>query len=177
MKPLRIIAIFTLVLFVISITIPALADSSHLLSYTDTTPYDGTYFEHTTPLASINSTPQSNPKASLDVGSLHKYLAYGTLVLAGVAATTGSESSTHHSAAIGASTLAVLTAATGFYEYGDMFDMDEGLSAANVHIVLGTLGAIGFAAEAAIASTGAGHGRLGIASAAAMGAAFIVILW
>ena len=55
--------------------------------------------------------------------------------------------------------------------------MDEGLSAANVHIVLGTLGAVGFAAEAVIASTGAGHGGLGIASAAAMGAAFIAILW
>ncbi len=177
MNLFRMVAIFTLVLFVISITTPSLAGAIDQLPYTDTTLYDGAHFENTTPLASINSAPQSNPKVSLDVGSLHQYLAYGTLVLAGVAATTGSESSTHHSAAIGASTLAVLTAATGFYEYGDMFDMDEGLSAANVHIVLGTLGAIGFAAEAAIASTGAGHGRLGIASAAAMGAAFIVILW
>jgi hypothetical protein len=171
------VVIFTLVLFLINIAMPALTESNNLLSFTDTTPYDGTYFEHTTHLASIKTATQSNPKVSLDMGSLHKYLAYGTLVLAGVAATTGSESSTHHSAAIGASSLAVLTAATGFYEYGDMFDMDEGLSAANVHIVLGTLGAIGFAAEAAIASSGASHGGLGIASAAAMGAACIVILW
>ena len=177
MNAVRIVAIFTLVLFLNSITIPALADTADLLSYTDTTPYDGTYFEHTTPLTTLKSATQSESKLSLDMGSLHKYLAYGTLVLAGVAATTGSHSETHHTAAIGASMLAVMTAATGYYEYGDMFDMDEGLSAANIHIVLGTLGALGFAAEAVIASSGGGHGGLGIASAAAMGAACIVILW
>ncbi len=177
MKPLRIMAIITLVLFFINTTIPALADSSKLLSYTDTTAYDGTYFEHTTPLTTLKSATQSDAKISFDMGSLHKYLAYGTLVLAGVAATTGSHSETHHNAAVGAATLAVMTAATGYYEYGDMFDLDEGLSAANIHIALGTLGALGFAAEAIIASSDASHGGLGIASAAAMGAAFIVILW
>lgn len=177
MKPLHFIAVFTLVLFTLSITVPPLAGPTDLFTYTDTAPYDGTYFQHAAPLAAIKSAAQSNPKASLDMGSLHKYLAYGTLVLAGVAATTGSESSTHHSAALGAATLAVMTAATGVYEYGDMFDMEEGLTAANVHIVLGAWGAVGFAAEAVIASTGAGHGGLGIASTAAMGAACIVILW
>jgi hypothetical protein len=169
--------IFTLILVFINITIPALADSSDLLSYTDMTPHDGAHFEHSTPLTTLKSATQSDKKISLEMGSLHKYLAYGTLVLAGVAATTGSDSSTHHSAALGAATLAVMTAATGYYEYGDMFDMDEGLTAANAHIVLGTLGALGFAAEAAIASSGSGHGGLGIASTAAMGAACIVILW
>ena len=177
MIPFRLVTVFSLVLFLINIAIPALADSTKLFSSTDTTPFDGTYFEHATPVASIKSATQSNPLASLDMGSLHKYLAYGTIVLAGVAASTGSDSSTHHSAAIGASALAVMTAATGYYEYGDMFDMDENLSAANIHIVLGTLGAVGFAAEAVIASTGGGHGGLGIASAAAMGAACIIILW
>jgi len=177
MNLFRIVAIFTLVLFSISIATTAFADATDWLSYTETTPCDGTHFEHTTPLTTLKSATLSDSKLSLDMGSLHKYLAYGTLVLAGVAATTGSHSETHHSAAIGASMLAVMTAATGYYEYGDMFDMDEGLSAANIHIVLGTLGALGFAAEAVIASSGGGHGGLGIASAAAMGAACIVILW
>ena len=91
MNPFRLVAVFTLVLFLINIAIPALADSTNLFSFKDTTPFDGTYFERTTPLASIKSATQSNPKASLDMGSLHKYLAYGTIVLAGVAATTGSD--------------------------------------------------------------------------------------
>ncbi len=177
MKAIRIMAVFTLALFLINITIPALADSFNLSSPTDTTPYDGTHFQHVTPLAAIKSATSSDAKISLDMGSLHKYLAYGTLVLAGVAATTGSGSATHHNAALGATTLAVMTAATGYYEYGDMFDTDEGLSAANIHIVLGTLGALGFAAEAIIASSDVGHGGLGIASAVAMGAACIVIIW
>jgi hypothetical protein len=70
MNLFRMVAVFTLVLFLISITTPALADATDLLSYTHTTPYDGTYFEHTTPLSSIKSATQSNPKASLDMGSL-----------------------------------------------------------------------------------------------------------
>jgi hypothetical protein len=47
------------------------------------------------------------------MGSLHKYLDYGTLLLAGVVATNGSHSETLHNAAIGAATLAVMTAVTG----------------------------------------------------------------
>jgi hypothetical protein len=70
-----------------------------------------------------------------------------------------------------------MTCATGYYEYGDMFEIDEGFSQYNLHIALGTLGAIGFAAEAIIASTDSSHGGLGIGSTAAMGAALIIIKW
>jgi hypothetical protein len=138
---------------------------------------DATYFQHGTPLSNIQTSSFSEGKSSLDMGFLHKYLGYGTLLLAGVAAATGSDSSTHHYSALGSATLGVMTLATGYYEYGDMFDIDEGFSKYNLHIALGTLGAIGFATEAIIASTDSGHGGLGIGSAAVMGAAFIVILW
>ncbi|MEE8479681.1 MAG: hypothetical protein V3T59_00405 [Desulfobacterales bacterium] len=116
-------------------------------------------------------------KSRLDMGFLHKYLGFGTLLLAGVAATTGSDSSIHHNSAVGAATLGVMTCATGYYEYGDMFEIDEGFSNYNLHIALGTIGAIGFAAEAIIASSDSGHGGLGIWSTAAMGAALIIIMW
>lgn len=138
---------------------------------------DATDFQHGTPLSNLQSSSFSENNSSLDMGFLHKYLGYGTLLLAGVAAATGSDSSTHHYSAVGSATLGVMTLATGYYEYGDMFEIDEGFSKSNLHIALSTLGAIGFATEAIIASTDSDHGGLGIGSAAVMGAAFIVILW
>ncbi len=138
---------------------------------------DATYFQHGTPISNLQTSLSSESKSSLDMGFLHKYLGYGTLLLAGVAAATGSESSTHHYSAVGSASLGVMTLATGYYEYGDMFEADEGFSKYNLHIALGTLGAIGFATEAIIAATDSDHGGLGIGSAAVMGAALIVIIW
>ena len=119
----------------------------------------------------------SEGKTSLDMGLLHKYLGYGTLLLAGVAGATGSDSSVHHYSAVGAAALGVMTLSTGYYEYGDMFEIDEGFSQYNLHIALGTLGVIGFATEAIIASTDSSHGGLGVGSAAVMGTALIIIIW
>jgi hypothetical protein len=134
-------------------------------------------FQPATPLSNIQPASSSGDKNLLEMGLLHKYLGYGTLLLAAAAGLSGSDSSTHHNLAVGATTLGALTVASGYYEYGDMFQMDEGLSRSNLHIALGTLGAIGFAAEAVIASTDSSHGGLGIASAAAMGAALIIVVW
>ena len=138
---------------------------------------DATYFQHGTPISNLQSLSFSEGNSALDMGFLHKYLGYGTLLLAGVAAATGSDSSTHHYSAVGSAALGVMTLATGYYAYGDMFEVDEGFSKSNLHIALSTLGAIGFATEAIIASTDSDHGGLGLGSAAVMGAAFIVILW
>jgi hypothetical protein len=138
---------------------------------------DATYFQHGSPISHWQTSPFSEGNSSLDMGFFHKYLGYGTLLLAGVAAVTGSDSSTHHYSAVGSATLGAMTLATGYYEYGDMFEIDEGFSTSNLHIALSTLGAIGFATEAIIASTDSDHGALGIGSAAVMGGAFIVILW
>ena len=43
--------------------------------------------------------------------------------------------------------------------------MDEGFSQYNLHIALGTIGALGVATEAIIASTDSDHGGIGIAPA------------
>ena len=125
----------------------------------------------------LSSESSSGDSSGLDIGSLHKYLGWGTLLLAGVAAVTGSDSSLHHNSALAATAFGLGTAATGYYEYSDYFDRDEGLSTHNLHIVLGTIGAIGFATEAVIASTDSGHGGIGIGSAVAMGLAFAIVIW
>ena len=119
----------------------------------------------------------SDSKYKLDVGFLHKIFAYGTLALAGVAGATGSDDSIHHNSAVGATALGLMTLATGYYEYWDMFEMDEGFSRYNLHIALGTIGALGFATEAVIASTDSGHGGIGIASAITMAGATVIIYW
>ncbi len=126
---------------------------------------------------SFSSETSSGGSSGLDMGSLHKYLGWATLLLAGVTAVSGSDSSMHHNSAIAASVAGLMTAATGYYEYSDYFDADEGLSTYNLHIVLGTIGAIGFATEAIIASTGTGHGGIGIGSAVAMGVGFAIVIW
>jgi len=134
-------------------------------------------FQSSSTLYNVQSSPSSENKFQLDVGFMHKILAYGTLVLAGVTGVTGSDSSLHHNSALGATALGLMTLGTGYYEYGDMFEMDEGFSQYNLHIALGTMGALGFAAEAIIASSDSGHGGLGIASAIAMGGATVIIYW
>jgi len=134
-------------------------------------------FKSSSTVYNAQSSSASESKLHLDVGFLHKIFAYSTLVLAGVAGVTGSDSSLHHNAAIGATALGLMTLGTGFYEYGDMFEMDEGFSKYNMHIALGTIGALGFATEAIIASTDSGHGGIGIASAIAMAGATVIIYW
>ena len=135
------------------------------------------YFESITPIYNIQADTSPKRANRLDMGLMHKLLGYGTLILGAGAAATGSDSSLHHNLALGSASLGALTLATGYYEYGDMFEIDEGFSKYNVHIALGTIGAIGFAASALLASSGNSHAGLGIASAALMGSAFIIVYW
>lgn len=121
--------------------------------------------------------PPAMPPSAGSGSRLHQILGYGTLLLAAVAAGTGSDSPLHHYAGLGAGTLALATAAGGYAHYGDMFDPDEGVTGPNLHIALGTLGAVALAAEAVIAATDHRHGLLGMGSALALGAAVVVIKW
>ena len=152
------------------------SDWTALPTFEDLQAY-GAQYRFEASASSDASSPEAGSRLRLNVGFLHKVFAYGTLALACVAGATGSDSATHHNSAVAASALGLMTVATGYYEYGDMFDMDEGFSQPNLHIVLGTIGALGFATEAVIASTDSGHGGLGIGSAIAMGAATVIIYW
>jgi hypothetical protein len=138
---------------------------------------DTTQFQFNSTTANVQNSSSTQSNMQLNVGFLHKIFGYSTLALAGIAGLTGSDSSMHHNSAMGATALGLMTLATGYYEYGDMFEIDEGFSNYNLHIVLGTIGALGFAAEAIIASTDSGHGGLGIGSAIAMGGATVIIYW
>ena len=134
-------------------------------------------FKSSSTVYNAQSSSSSESILHLDVGFLHKIFAYSTLVLAGVTGVTGSDSSLHHNSAIGATAFGLMTLGTGYYEYGDMFEMGEGFSQYNMHIALGTIGALGFATEAIIASTDSSHGGIGIASAIAMAGATVIIYW
>lgn len=138
---------------------------------------DTNQFRSSATVYTVQSSSSSESKFQIDIGFIHKILAYGTLVLAGVTGVTGSDSSLHHNSAIGATALGLMTLTTGYYEYGDMFEMDEGFSQYNLHIGFGTIGALGFATEAIIASTDSRHGGIGIASAIAMAGATVIIYW
>ncbi|RJP76105.1 MAG: hypothetical protein C4522_19265 [Desulfobacteraceae bacterium] len=124
-------------------------------------------------------TPES-PSMDVDFGKVHKYLGYSTILLAGLAAVTSSSKSLHYGAAYSATGAALATCFTGYYEYRDRFDLDNGILAEdNVHILLGTLGALGVATAIAIADSGENnsHAGAGIIGGAAMMLSVIVIKW
>jgi len=104
------------------------------------------------------------------MGKVHKYTGYATLVAAAAAAVSGSDDGFHKGAGNATAALAVATCITGFMEYGHYFDMDEGLSAYNTHIVLATLATVGFVATAVDANSNNddGHAGPGIGSTVLM---------
>ena len=116
----------------------------------------------------------------LDFEKAHKYLGYTTILLAGIAAITSSNKSLHYGAAYTATGTALATCFTGYYEYRDRFDLEEGLfSDDNLHIILGALGTLGIATAVAIADSDGenGHAGPGIAGGTAMLISVIVIKW
>jgi len=103
-----------------------------------------------------------------DMGRAHKYLGYGTVIMAVAAGASGGDNGFHKSAGVGAAVLGVATCGTGFYEYGNYFNANEGFSKHNIHIVLGSLATAGFiaAAASAIGNDDTSHAGVGIGSTA-----------
>jgi hypothetical protein len=101
-------------------------------------------------------------------GDAHKYLGYGTLLMAAAAGVSGGDNGFHKSAGVGAAVLGVAACGTGFYAYDNYFDLNEGFSWHNIHIVLGALATAGFVAVAAsaISNDDNSHAGLGIGSTA-----------
>ncbi len=121
--------------------------------------------------------PESNISSALTArsggsvtGKSHKYMGYGTLVAAAAAGLSGSDDDFHKGAGDAAAALAVLTCITGFMEYSHYFDMDEGMSPYNIHIVLASLATAGFVATAIDANDNDddGHAGMGIGSTVLM---------
>ena len=118
---------------------------------------------------SIASRPASSG-SGFTMGKLHKYTGYATIAAAAAAAVSGSDDGFHKGAGNATAALALATCITGFAEYGHYFDLDEGMSAYNIHIVLATLATAGFVATAVDANSNDddGHAGLGIGSTVLM---------
>lgn len=115
--------------------------------------------------------------SKINMGNAHKYLGYGTLLFAGAAAVSGGDNGFHKAAGGGAAVMALAACATGFYEYGHYFRMDEGISKYDIHIVLATLATAGFVvvAASAISDDDDGHAGIGVASTALMVVPIIIL--
>ncbi len=133
----------------------------------------------TNTFASLTQTGETDYSGT-DYGVLHRYLGYSTLLLAGIAAVTSSNKSAHYGAAYAATCAAVATCATGIAEYGERYDLEEGLlSSDNLHINLGIIGTVAFATAVTIADSGkeSSHAGIGITGGTAMLLSVIVIKW
>lgn len=124
---------------------------------------------------SINS-PETGT-TSFSTMSAHKYLGYGTLSLAALAAISNSSHEIHRAASYAAAWLAGATCATGFAGYGNVIDLADGISINNVHAVAGTLGTAAFVATLILAEADkdSGHGTIGAASTAAIGISVLTV--
>ena len=109
--------------------------------------------------------------------STHKYLGYATAALAGVTAASSSSEGVHEIAGYVTAGLSLITTAIGFYEYGEYFDLDEGFSGYNMHMILETAATIGFIAAAALQNEESTHAVIGGVSTAMMVLPIFVVHW
>ncbi|MDY6951369.1 MAG: hypothetical protein SWE60_07655 [Thermodesulfobacteriota bacterium] len=118
-------------------------------------------------------------KDGFDFGRLHKYLGYGTVLLAGIAAVSSGSRSAHYGAAYAATGTALATCLTGYMEYSDRFNLEDGLlSGDNAHIMLGVIGTIGIATAVTIAdSSESSHKHPGGAGGVSMLLSVVTIRW
>ncbi len=110
----------------------------------------------------------SSHGSGIDTESAHKYLGYAALLSGGVALFSGSSDDFHQAAGITASGIAFGALVSGFIAHRDYFDMDNGFSVHNMHILLGTLSCIGFGATAVMGSADEEHSGVGSAAAISM---------
>jgi hypothetical protein len=101
-----------------------------------------------------------------NMSNMHKYLGYGTLLFAAAAGVSGGDNGFHKAAGGDAALMAIAASATGYYEYGHYFNLDDGFSKYNIHIVLATLATVGFAvtAASAISDDNSDHAAPGVVS-------------
>lgn len=125
----------------------------------------------------INYETRGSRPSKITMGNAHKHLGYGALLFAGAAAVSGGDNGFHKSMGGGAAVMALAASATGFYEYGDFFRLDDGFSKHNIHIVLATLATAGFvvAAASAISDDDDGHAGIGVASTALVVAPILIL--
>ncbi len=179
MKKLHIIIFMSVFSFVLVISVPGSTIAASLEQYLDCNL--GQLVNFKCDVASTDIMPASESGFSTrssgsSMGKLHKYMGYGTLIAAAAAGVSGSDDGFHKGAGNAAAALAVATCITGFTEYSHYFDMEEGFSPYNIHIVLATLATAGFVATAIDANDNDddGHAGLGIGSTVLMAVPVVI---
>lgn len=127
-----------------------------------------------------NNSSSGQNKSGADQEKWHKYLGYGTVLMAGLTAVTSSEEDFHKAAANVTAVGALSTLITGYLAHGHRFDTDQGLlSKDNLHITLGALGAVILTTAVVIADGGerSGHSGLGVAGGVLMTVGVVNIKW
>ncbi len=121
--------------------------------------------------------PSVEKQCRLDMASAHKYMGYTTLGLAVGAAVSSSSEDLHEALGYAAAGLATLTCVTGYLEYADYFNMDDGWSKANIHIASGVAATAGFIVTAILGAGDDGHGGIGAASTVLMVVPIVALKW
>ena len=158
----------------------AIAEDKDILTFNSDYFIDSSFITQSskTDSATISLTNDLNSKSQNDnLRSAHKYLGYTTAALAGVTAATSSSKGVHGTAGYVTAGLSLITTAIGFYEYGEYFDLDEGFSGYNMHMILETAATIGFMATAALQSETGPHAVIGGVSTAMMILPIFVVHW
>ena len=127
-----------------------------------------------------HATVQTTVSSGSDLELWHKYLGYGTVLMAGVTAASSSNEDFHETAAYVTVAGALSTLLTGYVAHGEQFDMSEGIfSEPNRHILLATLGAVLMTTAVVIADGGeeSTHSGLGISGGVLMTLGVIDIKW
>jgi len=129
----------------------------------------------------------SQEKSLLSGKRIHQYLGFGSLLFAGLAAVTATDSeggaqvssskkNLHRAMGLTAAALGGAAIANGFYVHQDDFNLDNGwLDPDNMHVLLAIAGTLGYAI--AVSTKGKGiHAGAGAGGAALMGLG-IVLEW
>ncbi len=128
--------------------------------------------------ATISSTNSSNSQSqNVSLRPAHKYLGYATAAFAGITAVSSSSEGFHQIAGYTTAGLSLITTAIGFYEYGEYFDLDEGFTGYNMHMILESLATIGFIATAALQDGKGSHAAIGGVSTALMILPIFIVHW
>lgn len=122
-------------------------------------------------------TPSVEKQCRLNMASAHKIMGYTTLGLAVGAAVSSSSEDLHKSLGYAAAGLATLTCVTGYLEYADYFNLDDGWNATNIHIASGVAATAGFIVTAILGAGDDSHGGIGAASTVLMAVPIVALKW
>lgn len=123
--------------------------------------------------AEASTTPNkpASVKNRFTAETLHKYLGYTTVFLAGLTAVANGDNNFHYGSAYSTVAASLGAITTGYLAHGDRFTFEYGvLTEDNEHIVLGTIGAIGCIVAVILADEdgGNGHDGLGVGGGVSM---------